>query len=444
MNCKYCNNEVKNYKMHKPQCVEYKKYFNNTLVVLTENYLIQKILHDNIDILEISENLDINKSHITKLCNKFKIPYTETKKKLYRIDNLLTKTFLINEYINNDKSIKQISEENNITQITIKKRLNKYNIKEKTNTKNDKIKNENIENNLTYELLYKLYITEGRSLKNIANIVGLKKTRRIKKKLQEYNIEIRNLQEAKKQKHHVELAKQTSLERYGVEFHLQKGSDLLDKSKKTIKKKYGKDIFNIGQVPEIKNKIRKTTRERYGVDNVFEKKSPIRIQMEKDYFDKTGYTNPFANPEVINKCMETKLTREYNTAYYSKKSQLIFWNIYNKLPKELQKHTYFAELNKEFGKFDTINNKYYFYDFVISNINFCLEYNGNYYHANPDMYTEDFINKHMGLTAKEIWKKDEIKNQFISGLGFNVHIIWESDDEESKIEDILNHINMSS
>lgn len=440
-NCKYCKNDINNYIMHKPQCKKYKSYLNNILEnILTYEYLNTEIILNNNTVEKLAENLDIIKSHIIKKCNIYNIPYSETKRNQIEINNKLTKEYLIIEYLTNNKSIKQIAKDLKTSTTNIRTKLIEYNIELKIDNIENITTNNNIENILTYDFLYNTYIIEGYSLKYIASLVGLKKTHRIVNKLKEYNINIRTIQEAKKQKHHIQLAKETSLEKYGVEYHLSKNSPLLYKAQETVKSKYGVD--NIFQSEEIKDKIKKTNKLRYGAENVFSKDSIIKQQIQQEYYNKTGYLNPWSNPEVTKKCLDTKIKNNTNNTYYSKQSQEIFWKIYNLLPIELQQHTYFAELNKEFGKYDIINKKYYFYDFVITNINFCIEFNGNYYHANPTIYNENFYNKHLKLTAAEIWDKDKIKNEYLQYQeNYKLYIIWESDDMDSHIKNIINIIN---
>jgi hypothetical protein len=298
-----------------------------------------------------------------------------------------------------------------------------------------------IEKIMTYDYLIEHYINNGESLTYIAKTLGLKKIRLVVKKLKELGIKQRTLKEAKKQRHHIELAKKTSLEKYGVEFHFQKGSPFYEKSLTTIKEKYGENITNVWQAEKIKDKIKNTNLERYGYDNVMKNGSPIRTKMMDDYLEKTGYANPWENPQITEKCLDTKFKNGKKSSYYSKPSQKFFWDIYNKLPKELQEHTYFGELNKEFGTYDKENKKYYYYDFVITKIKFCLEYNGNYYHANPIKYNENWYNKSLKLTAKEIWAKDKIKSNYIKNLGYTLNIIWEKTENDKVINDILKNIN---
>lgn len=116
---------------------------------------------------------------------------------------------------------------------------------------------------------------------------------------------------------------------------------------------------------------------------------------------------------------------------YSKSSQKLFWSIYEKISDVLKSKCYFQELNHEFTLI--IEGKCYMYDFVISSINFCIEFNGDIWHANPNKYhSSDII---FEKKASDIWKNDKIK---ISSLKENRNIdtliIWESDWIKNKIE----------
>lgn len=121
----------------------------------------------------------------------------------------------------------------------------------------------------------------------------------------------------------------------------------------------------------------------------------------------------------------------YNVGGFSKISQKLFWKIYNQLPKELQEKTYFGE-NKEnggeFGKKDKIRG--YKYDFVISNIKICIEYNGEKFHPNPTM-TEEEWNSWSPLysekTADEIYVENQYKLNILRNEGFLVLEVWHFD-----------------
>jgi len=67
----------------------------------------------------------------------------------------------------------------------------------------------------------------------------------------------------------------------------------------------------------------------------------------------------------------------------------------------------------------------YAYDFEYNHK--IIEYNGDYWHCNPQIYKSDYIHKTTKLTAAEIWEKDLNKIQTAKQHGYDVLIIWESE-----------------
>lgn len=86
----------------------------------------------------------------------------------------------------------------------------------------------------------------------------------------------------------------------------------------------------------------------------------------------------------------------------------------------------------EFGKLIKESKKYVFYDYVDTRRMVCVEFNGNWWHANPETYSPDDIL--MGKTASEIWKRDAIKLQTIEDFGFRTFVVWEKDYKKNKEE----------
>jgi hypothetical protein len=192
------------------------------------------------------------------------------------------------------------------------------------------------------------------------------------------------------------------------------------------------------------NRIRKQSKQTniqlYGVEFYMNREST-----EKTCLEKYGGISPLSSKIIHEKGMKKKLENKSYACFYSKISQELFWKIYELLPNELKQYTYFAELNNEFGKFDNEYKKYYFYDFIISNKKICIEFNGDYFHANPKLYKEnDKPNPHnKNLTSKDIWDKDKIKNDFIKNCGYALFIVWESDyinDKELQIKNLIENI----
>jgi len=172
----------------------------------------------------------------------------------------------------------------------------------------------------------------------------------------------------------------------------------------------------------------------YGVTNSFQ--SPIvREKYKQNFLKKHGVENPFQSKKIKQKIKNTLIDRYgvsnaafVNQINYSKISQELFWHIYDQLLPEDQDKCYFAELNKEFEYKDNILNQYFFLDFVITgNKRKVIEFNGNFWHMNPEIYNESDINTVTKLTAKEHWNKDANKYKSCINRGYSVLPIWESD-----------------
>lgn len=164
--------------------------------------------------------------------------------------------------------------------------------------------------------------------------------------------------------------------------------------------------------------------------------------------------------KLISLCKRNNLSlpiKNCKSTYFSQISQKLFWEVYNYLPRELKDDTYFAELNgelrhklyKKSREGLNIKNKEYSFDFCIihNNILFVIEFNGDIFHANPMFYIDDdcpnpFYPK---LTSKEIWERDQRREDYVLSLNGILIPIWEYDYHNHKQEvlDLLQmYINM--
>lgn len=130
---------------------------------------------------------------------------------------------------------------------------------------------------------------------------------------------------------------------------------------------------------------------------------------------------------------------------YSKISQELFWSIYNCLSEDDKRHCYFQELNQEFGKLDKLNKSYRKYDFVITHKKVCIEFNGNYYHADPKLYKSTESISHPGgvKRVRSIWDDDKIKKELIKSHGYSIMYVWEDDyasDPQRTVNNCLKYI----
>ncbi len=74
---------------------------------------------------------------------------------------------------------------------------------------------------------------------------------------------------------------------------------------------------------------------------------------------------------------------------------------------------------------DKENKNAYSYDFTYNKK--IIEFNGDYWHCNPNLYEADFFNKNKGLSAKQIWDYDLEKLKTAEKYGYQVLVVWERD-----------------
>ena len=96
---------------------------------------------------------------------------------------------------------------------------------------------------------------------------------------------------------------------------------------------------------------------------------------------------------------------------------------------------------KEFYIYDKQNKKVYAYDF---HYNYhIIEFNGDYWHCNSNIYNENFYNKVKQLYAKDIWEYDKTKIDLCDKYNIKTLTIWESeynDDKEAALQKCIDFI----
>lgn len=81
------------------------------------------------------------------------------------------------------------------------------------------------------------------------------------------------------------------------------------------------------------------------------------------------------------------------------------------------------------------NGEYNFaYDFAFGKK--IIEFQGDYWHCNPDKYSADYYSARLQCTAQDIWNKDKRKLQCAEQHGYTVLYIWEAEFQNDKHETI--------
>lgn len=66
-------------------------------------------------------------------------------------------------------------------------------------------------------------------------------------------------------------------------------------------------------------------------------------------------------------------------------------------------------------------------DFFFPSINKAIEFNGNYWHCNYNIYPSTYYNQHKGLYANELWVIDGIKRRLCRKKNIDFTTIWENE-----------------
>lgn len=113
------------------------------------------------------------------------------------------------------------------------------------------------------------------------------------------------------------------------------------------------------------------------------------------------------------------ITPNYNTHPNFSKEEL-------KFGKQLNEFTGKTFLRNQAIKLD--DGKYLIPDLMCDNV--IVEYLGNYWHADPNVYKADDV-VHHGYTAEQIWERDEYRRKIFKEKGFKLIEVWSKDFKEN-------------
>jgi len=218
--------------------------------------------------------------------------------------------------------------------------------------------------------------------------------------------------------------KETNLTKYGKQWFMQT-TRFKKESKITLLKNY--NVTNYSKTNEFRETINKITlsRTKEEIDQITKKGKESKRKNHGD--ENFNNRKKFKQTMMDRYGVETSF--RLSNRYYSKISQNLFWNLYKELPENLKVSTYFAELPKNEYRMIDLNNDSIYIDFTILDIKFCIEFFGDIYHGNPNIFNENdkpnFFYKN--LTCKQIWEKDKKRINFIEDNGFKILIIWEEE-----------------
>ena len=228
--------------------------------------------------------------------------------------------------------------------------------------------------------------------------------------------------------------------RYGKEEGKKKFEDYKKKqaysnSFEYKQKKYGwtkeqYDEFNKSRAITLENLQKKYGKKegKKRFEDYREKQAYIGCKLEyfiEKYGEQAGYDY---YQEIGRKKAKGTLNNGYS--HYSKNSQSYFNKIKN----------YLFDIGHNFNMnyatnngeiFIQDDNNTYFYDCYIKELNLVIEYNGDYWHANPKKYKSTDIIRDKEVS--DIWKYDKYKESLVKENHYNIEIVWESEEIEPEI-----------
>jgi hypothetical protein len=200
-----------------------------------------------------------------------------------------------------------------------------------------------------------------------------------------------------------------------------------------IKDKYGLDFKNIEYLilyygyecrtikqshalREYKDRIESTNLKKFGAVNPLSRGTIPYHNRNKTVIDRYGCDNVF---QVLGKFIDISKPHRCKSSISSLNRKL--YNILNDLNVEFIPEYSLKYIDKD-GK-----KRWKLFDAKVGNI--LIEANGNYWHANPNKYSENnvFNFPKSTTTAKQIWKDDLIKKELAEANGFTMLYIWESE-----------------
>jgi len=254
-----------------------------------------------------------------------------------------------------------------------------------------------------------------------------------------FNIPNNISEEWKKQNYSI--TEETLISKYGKNNGKEKWKIYCEKQALTNtfeykKEKYGWDEkkfseYNRSRSVTLKNIIKRNGEEK-------------GLEIWNNYIDRQKYTCSLEY--FIAEYGELNGREKFENFSIKRAMQCGYSNISNKLFDSLKEkinndYTYYY-INDKQEYFFKNGNIFYLVDFFIKELSLVIEFNGDMWHANPLIYKENdipfpFDKKY---TAKDIWKKDADKINFIKTKVRDVFIIWEKDLKEKGMFKIVEEL----
>lgn len=238
-----------------------------------------------------------------------------------------------------------------------------------------------------------------------------------------YGLKFQSIHEAASNPRTRQKYENTCLKKYGALNSCAAGTPGRTKAEQTMKEKYGTiNFFGV-------ENFQKYLIDKYGEEEYHRRKSERSHQV---WENKTC--------EEREKWVKSSIwseTRNYNT----RKSGMNCSHVEIEFVSKLIEFGF--EVETQFKVLKNIDKNgikhYYFYDVRLKDTDILIEFQGDYWHANPLIYNEnDVISFPQGkVSVKEIWNRDNLKKEKALKDGYKLIYIWESEFKSDCFEENL-------
>lgn len=279
---------------------------------------------------------------------------------------------------------------------------------------------------------YKLQVCQDCLLKKFPNIRNLSRTFNVMSEQTKFAFDIPQ-EIFEKCRRGYAMTKEHMIEKYGEEAGLEKWNKYCIRQAETNtfeykQKKYGMtreefDKYNASRASTLENFISRYG-EKLGTKKWNEYCERQSYTKSKEYIIQTHGEAEYKRIQKDRLRGAIKSINSQNFNDYSKISQDFFRELDILLEKQYD--TYYKTKNDEYCVSAQYN--FYFIDYYIKDLKIAIEFNGDYWHANPKSYDKNFVIKQCNATAEEIWQRDEDRYKILKEeFGIKTYIIWESE-----------------
>jgi hypothetical protein len=242
------------------------------------------------------------------------------------------------------------------------------------------------------------------------------------------------------------LYKEYIVEKHSIpELSQQTGVSIATIHRRLVKLGINRSIEESCTVSNKQTKSRNTQIAKYGSPHNFCKSHPSRIKWQERLKEQEGITNVFQREDVKNKIRNSLLQNygvENPALITTSRGKNSYSSIHKELVDELIKLEIIIKIEKKIAK----RNGYYWLFDIFIQPDLLVEMNGDYWHGNPRIYKDtDLILKGSSKeqTVKDKRYQDTLKYQAAKEAGYRVLVIWEYDwktNKENEIRRILDAI----